>query len=392
VIIERARMRLGMRPFVDARWLITAALALWSAPVAAQQWSVEAHAGRIRSALDPGAPQSETFMVGLRYDAPFTAFRISTGIPTESTQPLWAAVGAAKRLALRSGNIAGGLDVSGHAFLLHDRVDRTREVPGLFGQSLEALPGLSGHAVAGQFMPVIGYETERFQVHGRAGVSHYSGKFGEQTRDRTVKVADAEVLFAPAASVTITPAVRHFIAEEDNYTYAGVSAGFVRGRAGVWGTIGHWLATENQRTPWAIGASAKLHDRATLHASVRNDALDPLYLNPPQTAWSLGMSVQLTRPVTALAPVPASYVNGRATIRLSVSQSNAAPRIAGDFNAWKPQPMQRSGDHWTFSVAVAPGVYNYAFVNARGDWFVPEKHPGRKDDGMGGHVAVLVVQ
>src|SRR5688572_3295602 len=118
-------MGLGIQPFVDARsWLITAALALWSAPVAAQQWSVEAHAGRIRSALDPGAPQSETFMVGLRYDAPFTAFRISTGIPTESTQPLWAAVGAAKRLALRSGKIAGGLDVSGHAFLLHDRVDR----------------------------------------------------------------------------------------------------------------------------------------------------------------------------------------------------------------------------------------------------------------------------
>jgi hypothetical protein len=53
--------------------------------------------------------------------------------------------------------------------------------------------------------------------------------------------------------------------------------------------------------------------------------------------------------------------------------------------------MQRTGERWTITVALAPGVYNYAFVNSRGDWFVPEKHPGRKADGMGGHVAVLVV-
>ncbi|HEY8485417.1 MAG TPA: hypothetical protein VIL13_12465 [Longimicrobiales bacterium] len=41
---------------------------------------------------------------------------------------------------------------------------------------------------------------------------------------------------------------------------------------------------------------------------------------------------------------------------------------------------------------VAPGVYHYAFVTADGKWFVPESVPGRKDDGMGGHVAVLVVR
>jgi hypothetical protein len=371
---------------------VGAVLLLWVAPLSAHQWSVEAHAGRIRSALDPAAPHSETFMIGLRYDAPATAFRISTGIPTSSTQPLWAAVGAGKRLTLRSGGIVGGVDLSGHGFVLHDRVERTREVPGLFANSLQDLPGLSGHAVAGQLMPLIGYEAGRFQVHGRAGVSHYSGEFGGQSRERTVKMVDAQVLFAPAPSVALTPLVRHFIAEEDTYTYAGVTAGFAQGRTGLWATVGQWLGSESQEIPWAIGATARIHDRATLHASVRNDALDPLYLNPPQTAWSLGMSVHLNRLANAVAPVPAAYVNGRATIRLAASRSSAAPRIAGDFNGWKPQPMQRAGDFWTFSVPLAPGVYNYAFVNERGDWFVPEKHPGRKDDGMGGHVAVLVVQ
>jgi hypothetical protein len=40
---------------------------------------------------------------------------------------------------------------------------------------------------------------------------------------------------------------------------------------------------------------------------------------------------------------------------------------------------------------IASGVYNYAFRSASGEWFVPASTPGRKDDGMGGHVAVLVV-
>jgi hypothetical protein len=90
--------------------------------------------------------------------------------------------------------------------------------------------------------------------------------------------------------------------------------------------------------------------------------------------------------------VPTSYAGGRATTRLPVSESATAPRIAGDFNKWQPQPMARNGKDWTFTVAVAPGVYNYAFVNDKGEWFVPASVPGRRNDGMGGHVAVLVVR
>jgi hypothetical protein len=66
--------------------------------------------------------------------------------------------------------------------------------------------------------------------------------------------------------------------------------------------------------------------------------------------------------------------------------------IAGDFTNWQPQPMQQTGKAWTYTTQLAPGVYNYAFVDANGTWFVPEDHPGRKDDGMGGSVAVLVVR
>jgi len=96
------------------------------------------------------------------------------------------------------------------------------------------------------------------------------------------------------------------------------------------------------------------------------------------------------RPITA--PVPAAYVNGRATIRLPVSAASTRPSIAGDFNGWKPVLMEREGDHWAYTLALPRGVYNYAFVAADGTWFVPENVPGRKGDGMGGHVAVLVVR
>jgi hypothetical protein len=54
--------------------------------------------------------------------------------------------------------------------------------------------------------------------------------------------------------------------------------------------------------------------------------------------------------------------------------------------------MQRDGDHWTYTIALAPGVYHYSFVSNTGEWFVPASVAGRKDDGMGGHVAVLVVR
>jgi hypothetical protein len=92
------------------------------------------------------------------------------------------------------------------------------------------------------------------------------------------------------------------------------------------------------------------------------------------------------------APVPADYENGTATIRVPASLFSSPPRVAGDFNGWKPAPMERAGASWSYSVVTAPGVYNYAFVAPDGTWYVPDGVPGRKDDGMGGQVAVLVIR
>ncbi len=53
--------------------------------------------------------------------------------------------------------------------------------------------------------------------------------------------------------------------------------------------------------------------------------------------------------------------------------------------------MRASGSDWVIEIPAGPGVYRFAFVSASGEWFVPEGYPGRMDDDMGGHVAVIVV-
>lgn len=363
-----------------------------TSPAAAQQWSVDADAGRIRSALDPSSAGVESVVLGVQYTAFNSVFRISGGVPTRADQALWGAVAGAHRLAARPGMFVTGIDLSANAFVLHDRVERTQEVRDVFQQPrVIPAPSYSGYAVAGQAMPVLGIETAKVQAHLRAGFSRYTSEFAEQTHERDVKLADAQLTFFPTASIAIMPAVRHFIADEGSYTFGGVTAALAQGPVALHGSVGQWLDVEQQDVTWSAGASFRVHDRITLNARGRRDALDPLYGTPGQTAWSVGVSVKLGA-VPSASAVPAVFDAGKAIIRLPAKHTAAAPRVAGDFNKWKPQPMQRDGDAWVYAVSLQPGVYNYAFVDEAGEWFVPENYPGRKQDGMGGTVAVLVVK
>jgi hypothetical protein len=69
----------------------------------------------------------------------------------------------------------------------------------------------------------------------------------------------------------------------------------------------------------------------------------------------------------------------------------AAPSVAGEFSEWRPTTMTRAGDVWILDLPLESGVYRFSFVSASGEWFVPERYPGRIDDGFGGWVALLVV-
>lgn len=384
-------MHMGLR--------LTILISLAAAPSAqAQQWNLSAQAGRMRASLDP-ASAATSISAALDYRSPSATFRLSTGVPTSSVESLWAGAAAWKRAALRGGGFMAGVDLSANGFVTRDRTSRpapTRPpvIPGPFNPPLEEVADRSGHAVAGQLMPVIGYEHARIHVHARAGVSRYTATFGDIETDRTVRLADVQLSLLPVPSFAILPVVRHYDPDVgDATTYAGVSAVIAHGSVSAWGSAGRWMGIDGIDLPWGVGASARILPRLNIEASARRDTFDPLYAQPAQTSWSLGLSLQVGGPVGAPAPpVPAAYENGRATISLPVSESREQPSIAGDFNGWKPVPMQKSGNAWVHTVALEPGVYNYSFVRPDGTWFVPESVAGRRDDGMGGHVAVLVVQ
>lgn len=96
---------------------------------------------------------------------------------------------------------------------------------------------------------------------------------------------------------------------------------------------------------------------------------------------------------TAPAPVPvARAATRRVVIRIGIAEAPAGPiSIAGTFNGWQAQPMQREGDQWVIGLDLRPGVYEYTFRAADGSWFVPASVATRKSDGMGGESAVLVL-
>lgn len=390
-----------MRPHLSREIrLAIVAMVITTPSLSAQDWHVSAQAGRIRSVLDPSAAMSESFAVGLRFDDPDAGLRVSAGIPRTSSDALWSSMGGWKRFAPRFGGFRAGVDIAGNAFLTMDRSRSAVPLPGPLdppgppGTPEPTLADRAGHALAGQALPLVGYEGARWQVHGRAGLSRYAAEFGGQQLDRSVRLADLQLTLMPASSVALVPSVQRFRSGgEPTFTYAGVSAIVASGVGMAWGSIGQWSGDDDIGRPWSAGARLRLHSILSLEAGARHDAFDPLYLQPAQTSWSMGLSMRLGgRSRSVRPPVPAAYAGGRATIRLPVSASKTQPSIAGDFNAWKPAPMQRTGDHWSYVVAVAPGVYNYAFVTTAGEWFVPESVAGRKSDGMGGHVAVLVVR
>jgi len=135
-----------------------------------------------------------------------------------------------------------------------------------------------------------------------------------------------------------------------------------------------------------------LTDRLALWSSVRQEAPDPLYWNLPRRSWSVGITRRFNSAGQAQPLATAEADAGGVMIRLNaVDVDGASVSVAGDFNGWRPVPMQREGRDWLVRLPLAPGVYHYAFRSDRGEWFVPASVPGRRDDGMGGYVAVLVV-
>jgi Glycogen recognition site of AMP-activated protein kinase len=344
----------------------------------AQVWSADLSGGR--TVYEPVAVNLGTNnLVGtVRYDALRGAWVYGTAaLPLGGAAPFWDSAGTGGRFTLPGSSLRRanfGSDVGAHGFMFRDAAVQQMGSGGV----LEAIPFANVSAGAANLELRGGW---RGQSLSFAGVTQNRGVFETGIR----AVYDASVnLQGDVRWVRATEGVFPFVGA--SIAYAGSSPIRVWGRAGKW--VGNSALTN---ASWSFGASAAIGSRSNLWASAQQDAPDPLYWNAQRRSWAVGVTWRLNRSPAPLLPTPSAQPGG-VLIRIAADDApDGEIFIAGSFNNWQPQPMQREADFWTIRLPLAAGVYHYSFRSASGEWFVPASTPGRRDDGMGGHEAVLVV-
>ncbi len=362
-----------MRPDRFVNVFLASLVLSMPAAVCAQGLSVDVSAGRL--VYDPLVTNIGTnnLMGSLRYDTVREMWIYgAAAAPLTDTAMFWGGAGAGGRLATRTNRVSLGTDVAAHGYSFRDAIVDQVGTGGI----AEVIPFLRLSAGLGY---VEGHGGWRGHTLTLSGVRESRG------------VLDTGVRAGYGGLVRVEGDARWVRATEGTFPFAGATVMYVGTPVQVWGQAGKWLHTDLDDTTWGSGLSVSLGARSSVWASVRQEAPDPLYWNTARRTWSVGMTQRLGRVAIPIRPVPAAK-DGGVIVTLRASDAPAGQvSIAGDFNNWQPTPMQREGDNWVLRLPIGPGVYHYAFRSSTGSWFVPSSTPGRRDDGMGGHVAVLMV-
>jgi hypothetical protein len=378
------------------RLALLALLAACASPSIAwsQEWRASARFGRVTYEGAPtGVAAASSVVLGLGRTGPRDWFGGSAALPL-GEEPFWAVLGGWRRLET-SGAAGLLLDLTGHGFIQRYTATTTgTPAPGpLLGPPQPptlAKTDLSGAGAGVELMAGGFAGSPSLRLESRAGVAAQRSALGGVLQERALPTADARLslLFAP---VTIRAETRGWADDGATHAYVGGTLQYGRGPLQLWGSLGQWVAGGVSGGVWSAGGSAAIGPQLELQVGGRGNAFDPLYHSSTETSFWAGLSMRVGGARMGRPPVPGRAPDGRAVIRISARSTKGTPSIAGDFTGWKPVPMQRQGSHWTYTTQLDPGVYHYAFVGEDGTWFVPESVPGRQDDGMGGHVAVLVV-
>jgi hypothetical protein len=367
---------MNRRRLLGSLFVASVAAAAHPSAIRAQGWSVDVSAGHIvYRALDANIGASN--VVGtLRYDAARGVWIYgSAAAPLRAADTFWAATGGSGRFVPSNANrrrAVLGVDLMADGFLFRDRL----AVVNGSGTTIEALP-----------FARLGNATTAVEVRG--GWRGQALSLGGASERRGVFETGARVTHD--AAIGATAGVHWVRATEGTFPFAGGSISYNGTPVQVWFAAGRWMDDLLDDVSAGAGVGVALGAETVVWARARQEAPDPLYWNSARRTWSVGITRQFGGRPRAILPVPRRE-NGAVVVRVPV---NDAPEdglsIAGDFNKWQPQPMRREGREWVLRIPLAPGVYNYAFRKGNGDWFVPASIPGRRDDGFGGHVAVLVV-
>jgi hypothetical protein len=147
---------------------------------------------------------------------------------------------------------------------------------------------------------------------------------------------------------------------------------------------------------WAgVSGAFWVTDHAALVASGGRYGSDVLQGLPGGEFVTVGLRLtpRRARPIPVSAPAPIVYSaeaarTGGVAFRV---EDVSRVEIAGDWNAWVPEPLSRDASgRWVLPTALEPGVYRF---NLRVDgkrWMVPEAVPS-VEDGYGGRVGLLIV-
>ncbi len=343
-----------------------------------QGWTADLQAGQASYETAPLDSRSTNAILGVRHQVDRRFFQTAVAAPLSSGDLFWGVVSMGDRLAFRKGIVELGLDAAG---LFHVHRD----------------PGVEGMGVGGrgEFLPVLSLSAGVLVTEVRSGVSLYRGEIAGERWSRDLHVSDVNVFLPLGPQARLGGELRHLRTADEAYTFLGSSASSAFGRGGVWGSVGTWISGLSDDAPslgWSAGGSLGMAPGTDLWLTVRREPFDPVFLGAARTNWGVGLSHRLGRARTPPPAVGAEYRSGRTTVlRLPLGEASRPPSVAGDFSQWGALPMHRFGTHWRIELDLAPGVYHFAFLHSDGTWFVPEHTPNRREDGMGGWVAVLIV-
>jgi hypothetical protein len=315
----------------------------------------------------------------LRYDAPRGLWIYGTAAtPLRHGDPVWGTSGIGGRVVpsgSRDRRATFGADLGAHGFLFRD-----------------AVVDEAGRGVTIDAFPFVQAATGRASVEVRGGWRGHTLSYAGATQHRGVVEAGLRATYG--AATRVEGDARWVHAREGTYPFVGGTLVSGSRPLQVWLHTGRWLSPDLDDVTWGAGLQLALGSRRTVWASVQQDGPDPLFWNMARRIWSVGMTHRLGgRSTPTERPlVPLRQDVGSILLRVSAADvPGPGVSIAGDFTNWQPTPMRREGDDWVIRLTLPSGVYRYAFRAGASDWFVPASEASRRSDGMGGHVAVLVV-
>lgn len=354
-------------------------LFLLIASPAEAQWYVSGSWGASED-LDVGTSDAvQSFQLGLSGFTDAGRLQLIGGVPVRPSEDLtWGLVEAASSPFL-IGNARRGFglqpDLLARGFAYHE--------------PLADLEGTGGLLVA---EPYVAFSGATFRARLGGGVRAAGTSVAGTSSGQTAGATAADLRFAPAGRLSGNVRAEVLFLEAETLPHGSIGLAFDHDQGYLWAGLDRWQGDERRETGWYAGGSLDLSSTLSARVNFGRTSGEPMFDTPARQTWSIALRYRFAdRPGRGRLESLPEYDSGRVRLQISLDEIDGTPAVGGSFNGWQPVPMTLSGEVWTITLELESGYYEVAFVDESGDWFVPESFPGRRSDGMGGWVAILIV-